>query len=322
MAAGTRTKAAAEKLARQTAGDYSQLAKAQDAPQPDSRMYGVFQPQFAASLASDAADPFYGALAQAALRHEAENEVERYSQQLEASRQAQLQLQNMAGRYGVIGKAIEKSPDQAFMGMLSGVDENGIPIYNPDLVARQNLNTQNTADADLAATYAGANKDNASAGLFIDPAVAAARDTPVDAQAPMPAYGVIAGPGGTYMTPAEAETVRHNQATEANDRITANAAATRAARGGGDGTVKVEFTPGMFGLPPQVKYRGTPSAVAPYMQGQGEGQTAAAGTGLSKVVSDVANRPGYKGEIKGNQFVVTAPSGKTATYDLNGNRVQ
>ncbi len=183
-------------LQRQLSGDYGINTKF-DAVAPQAAMYGVFAPQYAASLAASTGAAGADILNQGTLQMRADNEAAEYARQLAATRAAQLQGQQQEIYGALQGKIIDREPE-GMIGMRSvRMGPNGPEVINdPLLQMTSNAQVVNEAEAEKRLTNAQANAANYSAGLKVDPNVAAQRDTHILQPDQDPAYGLF-NPQGT-----------------------------------------------------------------------------------------------------------------------------
>lgn len=235
-------KKAAEALARQSTGDFGFTPKAQ-APSPDAAMYGVFQPAYAQALAAPT-DSAGGDLAnRVALSVNARNEVARYEEQLAAAQAAQIALADREGRYGLMGKVLDKEPD-GLIGMRSvgQTPDGGYGVFNdPVMQAAANAVAINSEVAATRKDNAGSIKDLYESGIKTDPVVAGGYMThPL--QSERDEYGVFNPQGVTASDATAAYSADEGLTAEQQIQIEADRNAARIAASADDNDADVTTT--------------------------------------------------------------------------------
>jgi hypothetical protein len=323
--ASKRSAKAAQKIRMAAQEGYGIVPAATPAAEPDPAMYGIMAPAYARRLES-MNDDIRGPLTDIALREGAVEEAKRYDAALKAGYLGQLGIEKAKGTAGT-GKAIaERLGDLGKYGLIGAVtaDDDGNIVVDPVSAMTSNAYSMNERQADVFKNNAAGIKDLRDANVEVDPNTVADMMTPPNQTNRQEGYGFIKN-----TTPVE-ETARFKAEADAeNDRIRANAEATRAAKyqGGSDGSPTITVTPGMFpGMPSGVTIRGKGAAMEQYLpnnvpNGSPLSPRPNAPSKLQQRIAE-AKALGATTTQQGSNTVITSKSGRSVVLNANGDVVR
>lgn len=235
------------------------------APEPAPAIYGVFGPQYAASLAKETGSTGADIINQMALRQQAAKEKRQYEEMLIRAGKQNESLMAQDAYYGFMEDIGDRNVDYTKLGMggAEGVvidPETGRPSIQIDPVRQQvsNANVLNTDQADRVGTYAGAIKTMREAGVEVPANYISELITP-----PTQAERVPVTTGTTPLTPSDAiDQYSADEGLTAEQQMEMAAMRAASKEDGGDDYAEISQNFGATGDVPTLTYKGTPDQIA------------------------------------------------------------
>lgn len=235
-------------------------------PEPDRQLYGVFGPQYAASLAKETGSTGADIINQLALKQQAAKERGDYAAEMAAARDLQVVLQRNEAYYGVLednSKYLQGDVELGMGGARSApsIDpETGMVTTSVDPVQLQvaNANQLNTDQQERFTGYAGAIKNLKDAGVGIPDDYYGQLLAPPTQATPVPVTQTT-----TPLTPSDAtDRYEADEGLTAEQQMEMNAVRAASKGSGDEDYAEISQNFGATGEVPTLTYKGTPEQIA------------------------------------------------------------